>query len=142
MKLPKKPAKQSILQFIYFNFGGIVFFVSGYLLFVLLYGVLHWWWLLAKGIADLVGWALNYVIQHYVAFNDSAREQGHKRVLKKYIPFSLLNVLIDYGIVGGLKALGLTPFLGLWIASLFFTFWKWLWYKHWIFSDKTKHRDS
>lgn len=138
MKLPKRPAKQSLLQFIYFNFGGLVFFVSGYLLFALLYGLFHWWWLLAKGIADLVGWVLNYLVQHYLAFNDSARQQGHKKVLKKYVPFSLLNVLIDYAIVGGLKWIGITPFLGLWISSLFFTLWKWLWYKHWIFSDKTK----
>lgn len=129
----KKPTKQGLLQFIYYNFGGVVFFTSGYLIFVLLYGVFHWYWLFAKGIADLVGWALNYLIQHYLAFGPSAREQGHKKVLKKYVPFSLLNVLIDYGIVGGLRLFGVTPFFGLWISSLFFTVWKWLWYKHWIF---------
>jgi hypothetical protein len=54
-------------------------------------------------------------------------------VLKKFVPFSLFNIPIDYAIVGGLKWLGVTPFLGLWISSLFFTVWKWLWYKHWVF---------
>lgn len=134
MRLARKPAKESLLQFVYFNFGGIVFFASGYAIFALLYGLLHWYWFIAKGIADLVGWALNYLIQHYLVFNETAREQGHKQVLKKYVPFSLMNVLIDYAIVGGLKWFGVTPFLGLWISGIFFTIWKWLWYKKWVFS--------
>ncbi len=131
-----RPTKRGFLQFLYYNLGGIVFFVSGYALFALLYGVFHWYWLLAKGLADLVGWALNYLVQHYLAFSQVAREHGHKKVLKKYIPFSLLNVLVDYAIVGGLRLVGVTPFIGLWIASLFFSIWKWLWYKHWIFARK------
>lgn len=129
----KKPTKKGLLQFVYFNLGGVAFFVIGYLVFVLLYGLLHWYWFIAKGLADLTGWAVNYLIQHYLAFNETARQQGHKKVLKRYIPFSLFNVLIDYGIVGGLNWLGVTPFLGLWISSIFFTVWKWLWYKHWVF---------
>jgi hypothetical protein len=52
------------------------------------------------------------------------------------VPFSLFNIPIDYAIVGGLKWLGVTPFLGLWISSIFFTIWKWLWYKHWVFKAR------
>ncbi len=129
------PPKKSrfIWQFILYNLGGAAFFVSGYLVFSLLYGLLHWHWLVAKGIADLIGWSLNYLIQHYLAFSEAARQQGHKKVLKKFVPFSLFNIPIDYAIVGSLKWLGITPFLGLWISSIFFTVWKWLWYKHWVF---------
>lgn len=139
MRLPKKPVKQSVLQFVYFNVGGVVFFVSGYAIFALLYGLLHWHWFVAKGIADLTGWGLNYLVQHYLAFAEAARAQGHKQVLKKYVPFSLLNVLIDYAIVGGLNWLGVSPFLGLWLSSLFFTIWKWLWYKKWVFGQAIEH---
>ena len=131
-----RPTKQGVLQFTYYNLGGIVFFVSGYALFALLYGWLHWYWLVAKGIADSIGWTFNYLIQHYLAFGESARLHGHKKVLKKYVPFSVLNVGIDYAIVGGLRLVGITPFVGVWVASLFFTGWKWLWYKHWIFGAK------
>ncbi len=120
-------------QFFIFNLGGAVFFVSGYLIFAVLYGLLGWHWLIAKAIADLVGWSLNYLIQHYLAFHESAREQGHKMVLKKFVPFSLLNIPIDYAIVGLLKAAGVSPFMGLWVSSIFFTIWKWLWYKNHIF---------
>lgn len=125
------------LQFVYFNLGGAVFFVSGYLIFAVLYGVLHWHWLIAKAVADLIGWSLNYLIQHYLAFSGSAHAQGHKKVLKKFVPFSLLNISLDYAIVGGLKAVGVTPFVGLWVSSVFFTLWKWFWYKYWIFRGDT-----
>ena len=132
--------RKTLLQFVYFNVGGAVFFVSGYLVFALLYGWLHWHWLVAKGLADLTGWALNYLVQHYLAFGETARTQGHKKVLKRYIPFSLLNVVIDYALVGGLKWLGVSPFIGLWLSSLFFTIWKWLWYRGWVFGQQSGRR--
>lgn len=127
----KRPSLALAKRFAWFNFGGLVFFVVGYAVFAVLYGWLHWHWLLAKGLADITGWSLNYLIQHYLAFD--GRAHGHRKVLRKHVPFSLLNVLIDYAIVGGLKWLGVTPFLGLWISSLFFTIWKWLGYKHFVF---------
>lgn len=133
IKIPKKPKKESLLQFVYFNFGGIAFFVSGYAIFALLYGLLHWHWLLAKIIADVVGWTLNYIIQRYVAFRSEAKASSNKRILKRFISFSLLNVPLDYALVGGLKLLGVSPFLGLWLSSLFFTAWKYCWYKWWVF---------
>jgi putative flippase GtrA len=132
----KKPSKQNLLQFVYFNFGGVVFFVSGYAVFALLYGVFGWYWWVAKGIADLIGWGLNYIIQRYLAFKDESKAQSQKKLIGKYVGFSLVNVLIDYALVAGLYALGVSPFLGLWISSLFFTVWKYVWYKFWVFKNK------
>ena len=131
--VPRVPSRQTFVQFVLYNFGGAVFFVSGYLVFALLYGVFHWYWFYAKLVADLVGWSLNYLVQHYVAFRGNARQQGHRRVLARFVPFSILNILVDYALVGGLRLLGVTPYIGLWVSSLFFTFWKWFWYKHWVF---------
>ncbi|MGB4759552.1 MAG: GtrA family protein [Candidatus Saccharimonadales bacterium] len=132
----KRPTKRGVIQFIYYNLGGVAFFLSGYLVFVLLYGVLHWWWWVAKGIADLVGWGLNYLIQRYLAFNEESKQQSQRKLISKYVGFSLLNVLIDYALVAGLYFLGVSPFLGLWISSIFFTIWKYLWYKFWVFKNK------
>lgn len=137
LRFPRKPSKASWLQFVYFNFGGVVFFVSGYFVFALLYGLFGWHWLIAKGLADIVGWTLNYFIQHYLAFHEDSKKLGHRKVLKKYVPFSLFNVLIDYAIVGGLKALGVTPFIGLWVSSIFFTIWKYVWYRFWVFRHRS-----
>jgi putative flippase GtrA len=129
----RRPSNQTIWQFLLYNVGGAVFFVVGYGVFVLLYGVLHWYWLYAKLLADLIGWSLNYFIQRFVAFKHESRQQRESRLLTKFTAFSLLNLVLDYALVGGLRWLGISPFLGLWISSLFFTFWKWAGYKHWVF---------
>lgn len=129
----KKPSKQNIWQFTLYNFGGVAFFVIGYLVFVGLYGLAHWPWWLAKIIADLVGWAVNYVIQRYLTFRKEVKNSQDRRLLKRFIGVSLLNVPLDYAIVGTLKLVGLTPFVGLWLSALFFTIWKYAWYKLYVF---------
>lgn len=135
-----QPSRQNIIQFTLYNVGGLVYFAVGYLLFVGLYGGLHWSWFVAKVAADLVGWSLNYLVQHYVAFRPVARSQGHRRVLQKFVPFSMLNLVLDYAIVGGLNWLGITPYVGLLVSALFFTFWKWFWYRRWVFVAANSRR--
>lgn len=115
-----------------------MFFVVGYLVFAILYGVFHWPWLPAKLLADFLGWSANFAIQYFVAFGDERKGQKTHAVAGKFTAISLLNLLIDYAIVGGLNWLGVTPFIGLFVAAGFFTIWKWLWYKNWVFK---KHQD-
>lgn len=131
--MAKKPSKQSIIQFALYNLGGVAFFAIGYLVFVLLYGLLSWHWLIAKAIADLTGWTANYLIQRHVAFRHESKHHTERSLLKRFSIISILNVPLDYAIVGGLKWLGVSPFLGLWLSSLFFTIWKFAWYKWWVF---------
>jgi putative flippase GtrA len=73
-----------------------------------------------------------------VAFREE--RAGHKKhvVAGKFTALSLVNLGIDYLIVWLLKLAGVSPFIGLIIASQFFTFWKWFWYKKWVFSGKPK----
>jgi len=131
--MAKKPSKKSVIQFAWFNLGGVAFFVSGYGVFVVLYGIFSWRWWVAKIIADLTGWSINYLVQRFLAFREESKHHTEKKLFAKFSAISLVNVPIDYAIVGGLKLLGVTPFLGLWISSLFFTVWKYLWYKYWVF---------
>lgn len=134
----KRPSKQTVWQFVLYNFGGLVFFLVGYGVFALLYGVFHWYWLFAKMLADLIGWSLNYLIQRHIAFRSESKDQKEHRLLGKFTVFSLLNLGLDYALVGLLNWIGISPFLGLWLSSLFFTVWKWLGYKHWVFKP---HKD-
>ncbi len=131
-----KPSKKTFLQFMIFNLGGVMFFVVGYLAFVVLYGFFHWSWLPAKLLADFLGWTTNYIIQYFWAFREERLHHKHKTVMGKFTVISLVNLLIDYAIVGGLNWLGVSPFIGMIIAANFFTVWKWLWYKHWVFRAK------
>jgi putative flippase GtrA len=142
MRRPKKPTRKGVIQFVFFNAGGLAFFVVGYAVFALLYGVFHWPWLPAKIVGDSLGWSTNFAIQYFVAFRDE--RQGHRPhvVAGKFTIISLVNLVIDYAIVGLLKLAGVSPFIGLIIASQFFTLWKWLWYKHWVFATKPVRRQD
>jgi len=46
--------------------------------------------------------------------------------------FRTLTILI----IGGLKAIGITPYIGFFISGIFFTVWSWFWYKILGFSGK------
>lgn len=131
----RKPSKQAVIQFAWYNLGGMSFFVVGYAVFAFLYGVLSWEWWFAKIIGDLTGWTTNYIIQRFLAFREESRGHSEKKLLVRFSALSLINVVIDYAIVWGLKALGVTPFIGLFVASCFFTIWKFVWYKIWVFKN-------
>lgn len=114
------------------------FFIVGYAVFSLLYGLFSWRWWVAKIIGDLSGWAVNYLIQRFLAFREESKGYGEKKLLIRFSAISLVNVVIDYAIVGGLKWLGISPFIGLFIAAWFFTVWKYIWYKLWVFKTPDK----
>ena len=124
------------MQFVFFNAGGISFFVVGYATFSLLYGVFHWSWLAAKIVGDSLGWICNFAIQYFVAFAEERQGRKPHVVAGKFTVVSLVNLAIDYLLVWLLKLAGVTPFIGLIIASQFFTVWKWFWYKYWVFARK------
>lgn len=130
---PRRLSRKGIIQFVLFSAGGWAFFVVGYATFSLLYGVFHLPWLPAKIVGDTLGWSVNFAIQYFVAFKEERR--GHKPhvVAGKFTAISLVNLVIDYAIVGVLAWIGVSPFIGLIIASQFFSVWKWLWYKYWVF---------
>ena len=133
-----RPSRQSVWQFLQFNVGGIAFFVVGYGVFVLLYGLLGWQWWTAKIIADLTGWTVNYLIQRFWAFRHESKEIRERTLIQRFTIISLANVPLDYAIVGILNWLGVSTFLGLWISSLFFTVWKFAWYKLWVFKKSNE----
>ena len=113
-----------------------MFFVVGYVTFVILYGLFHWAWLPAKILADFLGWSANFIIQYFWAFREEAKAQHTHKVTRKFTAVSIMNLGIDYAIVALLAWSGVSPLIGLIIAANFFTVWKWLWYKHYVFARK------
>jgi putative flippase GtrA len=128
---------KSVKQFGKYMAGGSLYFWSGFAIFVFCYSVLHWSWFPAKVVCDAIGWTLNYLVQRFWAF----AEQHHLSEMQnagRYISIESIGFVIDYLIIWGLKALGITPYIGLFISSGFFTVWSWLWYKYWVFPEKKK----
>jgi len=46
--------------------------------------------------------------------------------------------VLDQGIVGGLREIGISPYIGQFVSSGFFTVWNWLWYSMWVFKKQKK----
>lgn len=117
--------------------GGAIYFWSAYAVFAVLYSGYDWGWFPAKVCSDIVGWSLNYFVQRHWTF----KEQAHFSEMEhagRYVFIEAVGFVLDYGIIGGLKAIGISPYIGFFISSLFFSVWSWLWYKHWVFPEK-KH---
>jgi putative flippase GtrA len=127
--------KRRVVQFLEYWLGGNVFFWSGYLSFSLLYSGLHWKWWQAKLLADAIGWTLNYLVQRYWAFASSELQKHEGRNRWRYVALSLIDTVLDYGIVGGLVALGVSPYIGMFVAAGFFTVWNYVWYRFWVFPE-------
>jgi putative flippase GtrA len=126
--------RRSALQFAEYWIGGNVFFFSGYITFTICYGVFHWRWWQAKLLADTIGWTLNYLVQRYWAFTNTSLKTHEAKNRWRYVTLSIIDTVLDYAIVGGLVWLGLTPYLGLFVAAGFFTFWNYFWYRYWVFA--------
>jgi putative flippase GtrA len=125
-----------VRQFLKFLVGGNVYFWSGYAVFALCYSVFGWWWLWAKVVADIVGWSLNYFVQRYWAFASNHLKLSEMQHVGRYLSIEIIGFILDYAIIAGLRAIGITPYIGFFIAAGFFTVWNFLWYKYWVFPEK------
>lgn len=131
-----RPTRHNIMQFLEYLAGGAVYFWSGYLVFAACYSLFKWDWLYAKLLADVVGWTLNYLVQRYWAFNNTNLKGHEGSTAGKYTAITVLNFALDYLMIWGLKSIGISPYVGFFISSGFFTVWNYLWYRFWVFFRK------
>ncbi len=132
----KKPKKTELRRFTEYMISGGAYFWSGYLVFFFIdkgLGMTFFW---AKSISTLVGWSVNYALQRYWVFKNPELAKHKTQVTSRYTFITLVNFVLDYLIVFGLKTIGITPYIGQFISSAFFTVWNYLWYKYWVFPDK------
>jgi putative flippase GtrA len=132
--------RKTVIQFGKYLTGGSVYFWSGYGIFALCYSGLKWNWFPAKIAADAVGWSLNYVAQRYWAFTSDHLRLSEMQHVGRYIFIESVGFILDYLIIAGLNAIGITPYIGFFISAAFFTVWSYLWYKYWVFPEKTQQR--
>ncbi|MEX0881600.1 MAG: GtrA family protein [Candidatus Saccharimonadales bacterium] len=136
--IKKLNRRKLIIQLLEYMVGGGVYFWSGYLVFAIFYSAVGWDWLWAKILADFVGWNLNFFVQRYWAFNDPRLKHKAIQISGRYIIITAANFVIDYLMIWGLKGLGVTPYLGFFVTSGFFTIWNYVWYKFWVFNPNQK----
>jgi putative flippase GtrA len=134
-KVTKKNRKL-LIQFVEYMVSGGVYFWVGYLLLNYLYYAQHWslWW--STILSNVVGWSVNFILQRYWAFNNQALKKHQTEVTAKYIFITLVDFGLNYVILYGLNVVGITPAIGQFISSGFFTVWNYLWYRFWVFPEK------
>lgn len=135
----KKQSKQSeLIRVIEYFISGGAYFWTGYAVFALCdkaFGLNLWW---AKLIANIVGWIVNYLLQRYWVFNNKKLQDHQTQVTGRYVGITLFDFVLDYLIVATLQSMGLTPYIGQFVSSGFFTVWNYFWYRLWVFPDTFK----
>lgn len=132
----KNKKQRQYIQAAEYLVSGGAYFWSGYAVFFVcdqLFGLNLWW---AKLVANVVGWLVNYVLQRYWVFNSAKLAKHQTEVTTRYISLTLVNFVLDYFIVYSLQNIGITPYLGQFVSSGFFTIWNYLWYRFWVFPSK------
>ncbi len=135
LKLRKKQ-KREVRRIVEYMVSGGAYFWSGYLMFFALdkgLGLSLWW---AKLLANITGWIVNYMLQRYWVFNNPKLAKHQTEVTTRYLTITGVNFVLDYLIVNSLRTIGITPYIGQFVSSGFFTMWNYLWYRFWVFPDK------
>lgn len=142
--MPKRTKSESLKQqIIKYLISGGGFFWSGYLAFAVFDGLLGFNLFIAKQLANVIGITVNYLLERYWVFRGVKTSKAERATrLPKYIAITLINFMIDYLIVLGLKDIGITPYLGQFVSAAFFTVWNFLWYKYWVFAHHTPRTAS
>ena len=132
----KKKSRREVLRITEYLISGGAYFWSGYAMFFICDQILGFslWW--AKLAANLFGWTVNYVLQRYWVFNNPKLAKHQLDVTGRYLLITAFNFVLDYFIVYSLKMAGLTPYIGQFVSSGFFTFWNYFWYRFWVFPEK------
>lgn len=141
-KKTKKEQRKVLIQFVEYLISGGAYFWSGYLIFFIADKGLHFnlWW--AKLSANVVGWIINYTLQRFWVFSNKDLKKHSTQVTTRYAIITLVDFVMDYLIVAGLKNVGITPYLGQFASAGFFTVWNYLWYRFWVFPDQFKKKKT
>lgn len=132
----KKRQKRLLWQFVEYMISGGAYFWVGYLVFFAADKGLGWSLFWAKLASNIVGWTVNYILQRYWVFRNPNLKGQLAQTSGRYIFITLVNFGLDYVIVAVLKNFGITPYIGQFISSAFFTGWNYLWYRFWVFPEK------
>jgi putative flippase GtrA len=133
--------KKEVGRFGKYLVGGGAQFWSGYTAFAALdqlLGVSFW---PARVVSYLFGVSVNFVLQRFWVFSRrrlSARQL--ETTAGRFYLLMLVNFSLDMAIVGGLRELGLTPYLGQFVAAGFFTIWNYVLFKAWVFARARRRK--
>ncbi len=135
----QKSLKDTVWQMIAYAASGGAYFWTGYLLFFLFDKGLGFNFAFSKIVSTATGLTVNFLLLRYWAFN-SKEKDALRKAPGRYLVLTAANFVIDYVLVWGLRNSGVTPYIGQFISSGFFTAWNYFWYRFWVYKPQAKHR--
>ena len=132
----KKRQQREVKRITEYMISGGAYFWTGYITFFIIDKLLKGSFFWAKSVSTLAGWLVNYILQRYWVFRNPALKKHQTEVTGRYMFITLVDFVLDFFIVYGLKEVGITPYIGQFLSAGFFTVWNYLWYKYWVFPDK------
>jgi putative flippase GtrA len=134
--------RKEVTRFTEYLISGGAYFWSGYVAFFVFDKGFHTAFFWSKSVSTLFGWTVNFLLQRYWVFNNPKLKKNQTEVTKRYVIITLIDFVLDYFIVYGLKQVGVTPYIGQFISAGFFTGWNYVWYRLWVFPEKFKNKKA
>ena len=135
-----KNLKKRFVQFAEYMIAGGAYFWVGYLAFFALDKGLHFNLFVTTMISNLIGWTVNFILQRYWVFKNPHMRGHMGDTTSRYMVITLVDFGLNYLILFGLNKVGISPYIGQFISSGFFTGWNYLWYRYWVFPDRYKNK--
>lgn len=136
-KIKKQFTLQNAIQFIKLQIAGNVLFWGTYIGYFVLHELAHQSELVSIALASIVAHILFFIVDSEWVFDEKGSRRKTPGELTRFVLFMGMNYFINLGIIYGLSTyLGITPYIGQFIAALFFTFWTFIGLKYWVFRKK------
>lgn len=130
----KKSLLRNAWQFIKLQLAGNILFWGTYVGYFIADNVFHSKSWLALAIPSICAHILFFIVDRNWVFSDKTGKRKTKDEIVRFVLFMGLNYFINIGIIMGLQEyFGITPYIGQFLAGLFFTFWTWAGLKFWVF---------
>lgn len=135
----KKKQKKELIRFSEYMAAGGAQFWSGYAAFAVfdqVFGITFWW---AKSISYFLGVSVNFFLERFWVFKQKrVTKRQLESTAERFYTLMFVNFILDLAIVGGLRELGITPYLGQFVSAGFFTVWNYLFFKLWVFHKRRR----
>jgi len=136
----KKTLLKYLVEFIKLQLTGNILFWGTYAGFFLLHELAHWNETPALAIASICAHVLFFIINKEWVFNDKTGKRKTSSEIIRFVLFMGLGYLINLGIITGLSHyFGITPYIGQFVAALFFTVWNFIGLRFWVFQEIHHH---
>lgn len=136
----KKSFLKFVVEFIKLQLAGNILFWVTYAGYFVLHGLVGWSDIPALATASLSAHLLFFIANKEWVFDDKTGKRKTSSEIIRFVLFMTLSYFINLGIVTGLDSyFGITPYIGQFVAGLFFAVWNFVGLRFWVFQEMHHH---